>query len=46
MVTEALSSENDQALVIRIKEGDDHAAELLYRRYSARLHGLADRQIS
>lgn len=46
MVTEALSSESDQALVVRIKEGDDRAAELLYRRYSSRLHGLADRQIS
>lgn len=46
MVADVHSSESDQSLVSRIKGGDDRAAELLYYRYSARLHGLADRQIS
>lgn len=36
----------DRALVSRLRHGDEVAAAELYRRYAARLHGLADRQMS
>ncbi len=36
----------DRTLVSRLRRGDEVAATELYRRYAARLHGLADRQMS
>jgi RNA polymerase sigma-70 factor (ECF subfamily) len=36
----------DRLLVSRLRQGDEAAATELYRRYAARLHGLADRQMS
>jgi RNA polymerase sigma-70 factor (ECF subfamily) len=36
----------DRTLVARLRHGDEAAAAQLYRRYAARLHGLADRQMS
>ena len=37
---------SDKSLVSRLRDGDEAAAAQLYRRYAARLHGLADRQMS
>ncbi|MFY8058631.1 MAG: RNA polymerase sigma factor [Planctomycetaceae bacterium] len=37
---------SDRTLVARLREGDESAANELYRRYAGRLHGLADRQMS
>jgi RNA polymerase sigma-70 factor (ECF subfamily) len=42
----AESDVTDRSLVARLKDGDETAATELYRRYAARLHGLADRQMS
>jgi len=38
--------ETDRQLVARLRDGDESAASDLYRRYSGRLLGLADRQMS
>jgi RNA polymerase sigma-70 factor (ECF subfamily) len=46
-LTDSVESEvTDRSLVARLKDGDESAANELYRRYAARLHGLADRQMS
>jgi RNA polymerase sigma factor (sigma-70 family) len=38
--------QDDRTLVAQIREGNQEAAEVLYRRYASRLMGLADRQMS
>lgn len=38
--------ETDRQLVARLRDGDESAASDLYKRYSGRLLGLADRQMS